>query len=95
MLSQDKIDIIISTMKPFNPIKIGVFGSVARGEATEKSDIDILYLFKNTIGLFKLIRLQYELEAKLKTKVDLVSEKYVHPELKPYIFKDLKVIYGS
>lgn len=95
MLSQQQINIIIDTMKPFNPTKIGIFGSVARGENTEKSDIDILYDFQNTIGLFKLVRLQYELEEKLSRKVDLVSEKYAHPKLKPIILNDLKIIYES
>lgn len=95
MLTQNQIDIIIDTMKPFNPTKIGIFGSFARGEATEKSDIDILYSFENIIGLFKLIELQQDLEKKLKKKVDLVSEKYVNPKLKPYILNDLKIIYGN
>ncbi|WP_461532904.1 nucleotidyltransferase family protein [Sinomicrobium sp.] len=95
MLSQEQIDIIINTMKPFNPTKIGIFGSVARNEEQGSSDIDILYHFKDTIGLFKLIRLQHELQDKLHKKVDLVSEKYVHPKIKPYILNDLKIIYGG
>lgn len=95
MLTQNQIDIIIQTMKPFNPTKIGVFGSFARGEATEKSDIDILYSFQQTVGMFKLISLQQELENKLKSKVDLVSEKYVNPKLKSSIMSDLKIIYGN
>jgi len=95
LLTQNQIDIIIQTMKPFNPVKIGVFGSVARGEATESSDIDILYSLQNTVGLFKLIALQQDLESKLKTKVDLVSEKYVNPKLKSSIMNDLKIIYGE
>lgn len=82
-------------MKLFNPIKIGIFGSVARNENSSDSDIDILYHFKETIGLFKLINLQYQLEDKLNKKVDLVSEKFIHPKLKPYIFNDLKIIYGA
>lgn len=95
MLDQKQIDIIIETMKPFNPIKIGIFGSVVRDEANEKSDIDILYSFHDTIGLFKLIGLQQKLEERLRKKVDLVSEKYLNPKLKPYILNDLKVIYES
>ena len=95
MLTQSQIDIIIDAMIPFNPTKIGVFGSVARNEATKSSDIDILYQFKNTIGLFKLIGLKQDLEKKLNKKVDLVSEKYINPKLKPYILNDLNIIYGN
>jgi predicted nucleotidyltransferase len=74
-------------------VKIGIFGSVARSENTENSDIDILYQLENAIGLFNLVRMKDDLEEKLNVKVDLVSEKYVHPKLKPYIMNDLVVIY--
>lgn len=95
MLSQIQKDIIIETMMPFKPVKIGVFGSYARNEETENSDIDILYEFKNTIGLFKLVRIQLELEKKLNRKIDLVSEKYIYKSIKPKILGDLKIIYGN
>lgn len=95
MLSKEQIDIIIDTLKPYNPVKIGVFGSYARGNNTEKSDIDILYSFEKAIGLFKLIAAKENLEQKLNKKVDLVSDKYAHPKLKPLIFHDLKIIYGK
>ena len=93
MLSKQQVNIIIDTMKPYNPTKIGIFGSVARGLSTPESDIDILYNFRDTVGLFKLVRLQNELERLLNKKVDLVSEKYTHPALKPQILNDLKIIY--
>lgn len=95
MLPQSQIDIIIDTMLPYKPVRIGIFGSVARGEDSENSDVDILYQLKDTIGLFKLIRLKEELEQKLNKQVDLVSERYAHPRLKPYIMKDLKIIYNN
>ncbi len=95
MLTEQQKNIIIETMSPFNPTKIGIFGSVARNENKNDSDIDILYHFKDTIGLFKLIRLQHELQHRLNRKVDLVSEKYMHPQLKSYILNDLKIIYGN
>jgi predicted nucleotidyltransferase len=95
MLTEVQKDIIINTIIPFQPIKIGVFGSAARNENTENSDIDILYLLKDTVGLFNLVRMKDNLEEKLNKKVDLVSEKYIHPKLKPYIMNDLKIIYTN
>ena len=95
MLSEQQINIIINTLKPFNPTKIGIFGSYSRDENSENSDIDILYSFEVAVGLFKLIGIKVDLEQKLNKKVDLVSEKYAHPKLKPLILKDLKVIYGG
>lgn len=95
MLNQTQIDIIINTFKPFNPKRIGVFGSYARDENTESSDIDILYSFKNTVGLLSLVAIKQDLEAKLQKKVDLVSDKYTNSKIKPLIMKDLKIIYEN
>ena len=95
MISELQKNIIIHTMMPFHPVRIGIFGSVARGENTENSDIDILYLLKDAVGLFKIVRIKDNLEEKLNRKVDLISEKYIHPELKPHIMNDLKIIYSD
>jgi predicted nucleotidyltransferase len=82
-------------MLPYNPVRIGIFGSVARGEDSPESDIDILYNFQNTVGLFKLIRMKDDMEEKLNTKIDLVDEQFIHPKLKPQIMNDLKIIYSN
>ena len=95
MISELQKNIIINTMMPFHPVRIGIFGSVARDEETENSDIDILYLLKDAVGLFKVVRIKDSLEEKLNRKVDLISEKYVHSELKPCIMNDLQIIYSD
>lgn len=51
--------------------RMGIFGSVARGEQTERSDIDICYE-GDAPNLFTLARIKYELEALLGCPVDLV-----------------------
>jgi len=94
MLTKKEIDIIIKTLKPYNPKRIGLFGSVARNEETATSDIDILYSFNSPISLFGLVDIQDALQTKLQKKIDLVSENAVHPLLKENIFNDLKIIYG-
>ena len=95
MISELQKNIIINTIMPFKPVRIGIFGSVARNEDTENSDIDILYQLKETVGLLNIVRIKDSLEEKLNKKIDLVSEKYVHPELKSYIMNDLKIIYSN
>ena len=95
MISQQQIDIIIDTLKPYKPTKIGIFGSFARGENSENSDLDILYQFEEPISLFQKFKIQEVLENKLKFNIDFVSEKYLHPFLKESILKDLKIIYGN
>ena len=68
MLTQKEIDIIIKTLKPYNPKRIGLFGSVARNEETSTSDIDILYSFNSPISLFGLVDIQNTLQNKLHKK---------------------------
>lgn len=57
--------------KSYGISKIGLFGSVARGEQQEGSDVDIVYEGE-AMGLFKLGRLKEELEELLDATVDLL-----------------------
>ena len=70
--------------------EIYVFGSVARGEATESSDVDCFVVFEESAkaGLLKLARLQLFLEQKLKTHVDLGTKNSLHRKLKDQILKE-------
>ena len=74
---------------------VGVFGSTARGEDSEGSDIDILVRFAKPISLLSLVELERELSDALARKVDLLTESAISPYLKDRILKDLLVIYGK
>jgi len=74
---------------------MGLFGSFARGEARENSDIDILIDFKNKKSLMEIGGIQYDLQEELGRPVDFVSRENLKPELKKYILRDLKVLYGK
>ncbi len=74
---------------------LGVFGSVARGEETVDSDIDILVRFSKRTGLLSLIRLERELSGALGREVDLLTEKAISPYLREQILADLRVLYGK
>lgn len=85
---------IIQYLSKYNAERIGIFGSFARGENTEQSDIDILVKFKKTISLFDLVKIHRELSELLGIEVDIVTESSLKNErLKKYIYKDLKLIY--
>jgi len=85
---------IIPILKRNNVVKAGIFGSFARGEAKKGSDIDILIEVKaKKFSLLDLIRLEMELEKKLKRKVDLLTYKSIHPLLKNRILSEEVRIY--
>jgi predicted nucleotidyltransferase len=74
---------------------LGVFGSVAKGEATEQSDIDLLVRFSERKGLLALIRLERILSEALGRKVDLLTESSISPYIRDNILNDLQVLFGS
>jgi len=69
-----------------------LFGSFARGEADEKSDIDLLVKFSKPKG-FDWLDAAFEIEDSLGKKVDLVTENGLSPHLREYVLKDLQVLY--
>ena len=77
-----------SDLDQFSVKSLAVFGSVARGEATEYSDIDLLVEFTQTIGLFEFIKLKNYLETLIGSKVDLVTPDALHPALRDSILEE-------
>uniref|UniRef100_A0A7C2Z2I3 Nucleotidyltransferase n=1 Tax=Hydrogenobacter sp. TaxID=2152829 RepID=A0A7C2Z2I3_9AQUI len=75
----------------YGVIILGVFGSYARGEEKETSDIDILVEIEKPIGL-KFFELWDWLEKLLNCKVDLVRAKLLREEIKDDIIKQVVYI---
>ncbi|MCG3165448.1 MAG: hypothetical protein POELPBGB_01211 [Bacteroidia bacterium] len=73
--------------------KAYIFGSYARGEQDEKSDIDLLVELESETNLFTFIKMKNELEGLLQKPVDLVSSKAVSKFIKPFIEKDKILVY--
>jgi len=83
-------NIILSHLKGFNPIKVGIFGSFARGDNKKGSDIDILVEFKVAPSLLTLIKLENDLSEILGVKVDLITTGALkNKRIKKSIQKDL------
>ncbi len=74
---------------------LGLFGSYARGDQKSSSDVDLLVRFEKPIGYFKLVQIQDDIKNALNKNVDLVTENALSRYIKPYVYKDLKAIYGS
>ncbi|MFZ2412372.1 MAG: nucleotidyltransferase family protein [Candidatus Methanoperedens sp.] len=72
----------------YNVKKIGIFGSYARGEQKEISDVDVLVEFEEPVG-FAFIHLADSLEELLGVKVDLTTKDAIKPNRWKYIKDDL------
>jgi len=70
--------------------RIGIFGSFARNEEKEESDVDILVEFESDFETFdNYIELKYFLEDLFRRKVDLVTSEALRPQLKDEILKEV------
>ena len=96
-MSRNEINrIILECLKGYDPQIIGLFGSYARNEQTNRSDIDILVNFRTSISLLKLIHLENELSDRLGIKVDLMTEGAIkNSPLQDSIENDLQIIYKA
>jgi len=67
---------------------VRVFGSVARGESDEKSDLDLLVTMKPGASLLDHAALWLELQELLGRQVDVVSEKGLRPRMRDRVLKE-------
>jgi len=72
----------------YNISALSIFGSVARDEARQDSDVDILVEFNQPIGLFQFIELQQTLETLLGCKVDLGTPRSLKPRIKDHVLQE-------
>jgi predicted nucleotidyltransferase len=75
--------------------RVSVFGSYAREDAREGSDIDLLVEFKERKSLLDLVGIEQELSESIGTDVDLVTEKSLSPFLRERVMKERVVIYSA
>jgi predicted nucleotidyltransferase len=79
-------------LKRFGVKRASLFGSLARGEDREDSDIDILVEFEAGKSLLDLAGLKIELEELLGRRVDLLTFNSLHPLLKDKILKEQPIL---
>lgn len=73
----------------FGVKRLALFGSTARDEAREDSDVDVLVDFIEPTTFDGYFDLKFLLESLLGREVDLVCENSVRPRIRPYIEKDV------
>lgn len=94
-LSQIDTDNLIQIAKANGITWLALFGSFARGEATERSDVDLAVRFGKSIDLFDLVGAQQAMEAALGSPVDLIPVDDVYPFIRQSMLKDLIVLYSA
>ena len=87
---------VLQTLKAAKPVlagrygvtRLALFGSTARGEARPESEVDIVVGFDGPATSARFFGVQFYLEDELGCAVDLVTEKAMRPELRPYIERE-------
>ena len=75
---------------------LDVFGSVARGEDSGQSDIDVLYVLKPGVRLgFRLFDLEDELADVFDRPVDLVARRAVNKHIREQVLADARPLYAA
>lgn len=76
---------ILEIARRYGAHDIRIFGSVARGDATEDSDVDFIVKFEHGRSLFDQGGLLMDLQDLLGVKVDIISEDGIRPRWREYL----------
>ena len=92
-MNRDEVLDMLRTHKPILSERFGVtglalFGSFARDQATEKSDVDILVRFDRPAMSKSYFGVQFYIEDTLGRTVDLVTDKALREEVRPYVERE-------
>jgi predicted nucleotidyltransferase len=97
----EKLDIdeakLATVCRRYHVTELAVFGSVARGEAGDASDIDLLVSFERgaKVTIFTLVDLQSELAELLRRSVDLVSKDGLKPAIRSEVLAEAQTLYAA
>ena len=96
-MDKQKVLDLLTLLKPelqqrFGVTRLSLFGSTARDSSSATSDVDILVDFDGPSTSRRFFGVQFMLEDTLGCPVDLVTEKALRPELRPYIEKEQIIV---
>jgi predicted nucleotidyltransferase len=90
---------VLPVLLPYGVEELALFGSVARGEDTPESDLDLLVRFaeppRRPLSLITWGRLERELEKRCGRKVDLVSARGLSRHLRPVVDAEKVILYAE
>lgn len=91
-LSPDEKDTIRDMLEDEGASHIAIFGSYARGEETQESDVDVLVQFSERKSLLDVVRIERELSEAIGKDIDLVTEKSLSPYIKERVSREQEVL---
>ncbi|BAS57993.1 nucleotidyltransferase family protein [Leptolyngbya boryana CZ1] len=94
MKSIEEIRQVLRESKPllrdqYRVTEVGIFGSYARGEQTETSDVDVLIDYEEAPTLFKLVELRGFLSELMGVKVDVVTKHGMKPRIRERVLSEV------
>ena len=96
MLTFEEIkDRAIPIAKKYNIVSLSLFGSYARNEQNDTSDLDFFIVANDKMGLFEYVEFYQELEKEFGCHVDVVSSGIEDKDFLNIIEKDRKVLYAA
>jgi uncharacterized protein len=82
--------LILEIARRHGASRVRVFGSYARGQQTENSDLDLLVVLDPQRDLFDLVDLRSELESRLGCRVDVVTENGLSPYIRAGVLREAR-----
>lgn len=87
---RDELELLKPSLaEEYGVSEIGIFGSVARGEGTSGSDLDLVVSFSKPVSLFDLVRLEQELADRFEVDVDVVTKRSLKPRVAARVQNDV------
>jgi len=83
---------LVSIARRHGALKVSLFGSFARGDADQNSDLDVLVELEPGRSLLDLVRLERALEEALGLHVDVVTPKSLHPPVLERVMAERKCV---
>ncbi|MEP0914181.1 nucleotidyltransferase family protein [Leptolyngbya sp. GB1-A1] len=88
-VKQQLIQIKPRLQQAYQVTQLGIFGSYARQEQTETSDVDVLIDYDKAPTLFKLVELREDLSSVLGMKVDVVTRNGLKPRIRERVLSEV------
>lgn len=94
-IREDDVHRLVEICRQNQITRLVLFGSLARGDATSSSDVDLIADLPDEASLLDMVRIERELSKAIGRPVDLLTEEFISPYIRRRIEDDRLVIYEA